>query len=352
MKNMSRTDLDSPLVSIVILNYNAGELLFNCIKSIINSNYLNYEIILVDNNSTDKSHIECKQKFKEIKVIENGENLGYCEGNNIGIRNAKGKFIAILNPDTIVDKNWLKFLIQAYKEKGEGMYQPKFLSLYEKNVLQSTGNYIQLFGFGYARDKGEINSNKRNIIEEIGFASGTCLFTSKDVLDKTGLLDPFIFLYLDDLDLCWRAKQLGISSFFVPNSIVYHAESYILKWNSKKFYWLERNRKYCLLTHYSKNTLYKMLPTLIIIEILVFLFYLSKGFILEKIKADLNILKNWSHIKKRYFYLESLKKVEDKQIIKNFTDDIFVPKSVFKKSSRIIFDNIISKLSKKIRNKI
>jgi len=349
---MSQHNSKNPLVSIIILNYNAGELLINCVQSIIKSNYSNYEIIIVDNNSADQSHIECKKKFEQVTLIENKKNFGYCEGNNIGIRKATGKFITILNPDTIVDANWLKFLIQAYEENGEGLYQPKFLSLYEKDIIQSTGNFIQLFGFGYARDKGEKDSNKRNTIEKVGFAAGTCLFTSKSVLDKIGLLDPFIFLYLDDLDLGWRAKQLGISSFFVPNSIVYHAESYILKWSSKKFYWLERNRKYCLLTHYSKNTLYKMLPTLIIVEILVFFFYLSKGFFIAKIKADIDILKNLSHIKKRHNQLESIRKLKDKEVIENFTDDVFVPKTVFKKSSKIFFEMIISNLSKKIRYKI
>jgi len=349
---MTQTDSENPLVSIIILNYNAGELLMNCVQSVLKSNYSNFEIILVDNNSTDNSHIECKNKNKGIKLIENNKNFGYCEGNNIGIRQASGKFIVILNPDTIVEENWLKFLIQAYEENGEGLYQPKFLSLYEKDVLQSTGNFIQLFGFGYARDKGEKDSNKRNVIEKVGFAAGTCLFTSKSVLNKIGLLDPFIFLYLDDLDLGWRAKQLGISSFFVPKSIVYHAESYILKWSSKKFYWLERNRKYCLLTHYSKNTLLKMFPTLIIIEILVFFFYLSKGFLIAKMKADMDILKNLTHIKKRHNQLESIRKLKDKEVIDDFTDDVFVPKTVFKKSSKIFFEMIIAKLSRKIRNKI
>lgn len=348
---MSQTISKNPLVSIIILNYNAGELLTNCIQSIIESTYSNYEIILVDNNSTDQSHLNCKTKFKQIKLIENKKNYGYCEGNNIGIRQAVGEFIIILNPDTVVDKNWLNFLIQAYDEMGEGLYQPKILSLYEKNILQSTGNFIQLFGFGYARDKGKTNSDERNVIEKVGFASGTCLFTSKLVLDKIGLLDPFIFLYLDDLDLGWRAKQLGIPSFFVPNSIVYHAESYILKWSSKKFYWLERNRKYCLFTHYSEKTISKMLPTLIIIDFLIFFFYLSKGFVFSKIKADINILKNWSHIKKRRKELESIRKIDDVEIIKNFTDDIFVPKSVFKTSSKQFFDQTITKLSNKIRKK-
>ena len=83
---MSKLNSNRPLVSIIILNYNAGELLINCIESVINSNYSNLEIIVVDNNSTDQSHIKCKKKFNDIKIIENKENHGYCEGNNIGIR--------------------------------------------------------------------------------------------------------------------------------------------------------------------------------------------------------------------------------------------------------------------------
>ena len=89
-----------PKISIIILNYNAGDLLEKCISSIVKSNYENIEIILVDNASQDQSHIKCKEKFSQIKLIENKENLGYCEGNNIGIKSANGEYIIILNPDT------------------------------------------------------------------------------------------------------------------------------------------------------------------------------------------------------------------------------------------------------------
>ena len=124
---------DEPLVSIIILNYNAGQLLKNCVRSIIDSEYRNLEIIVVDNLSSDNSHHECKSEFKEIKLIENKENLGYCEGNNVGIRHSTGKFIVIMNPDTEVSSSWLHELIIAYKKQGEGIFQPKILSLKEKN---------------------------------------------------------------------------------------------------------------------------------------------------------------------------------------------------------------------------
>ena len=88
---------ENPLVSVIVLNYNAGELLLNCIESIKKSAYKNLEIIVVDNISTDKSQKICKEKYPDIKLIQNDENFGYCEGNNIGIRKAKGDFIMILN---------------------------------------------------------------------------------------------------------------------------------------------------------------------------------------------------------------------------------------------------------------
>lgn len=343
---------NKPLISIIILNYNAGELLLNCVDSVLKSNYNNTEIIVVDNASSDKSHIICKERFNKIHLISNKDNLGYCEGNNVGIRNANGEFIVILNPDTIVEFNWLNGLLDAYRKKGDGLYQPKILSLYEKDILQSTGNMLHLFGFGFARDKGVRDDMKRNDIEQIGYASGTCLFTSISVLKKLDLLDSFLFLYHDDLDLGWRASQLGIKSYFVPFSVVYHAESYILKWSAKKFFWLERNRRYCLLTHYSKRTYHKMLPSLILVDILVWLFYLYKGFLGSKIRAELDILRNREQISKRYKELEKKKLVPDVELIKTFPDDIYVPINVSSVTTNNFFNKILYSLSKKAKRAI
>ena len=343
---------ENPLVSVIVLNYNAGKLLLNCIESVKKSTYKNLEIIVVDNISTDKSQETCKEKYPDIKLIQNDENFGYCEGNNIGIRNAKGEFIVILNPDTIVEPSWLNHLMSAYNEFGDGLYQPKFFSLDEKLVLQSTGNMLHIFGFGFARDKGKISDEKMEAIEKINYASGTCLFTSKAVLDKVGLLDPFLFLYHDDLDLGWRAAQMGIDSFYVPKSIIYHAESYALKWSAKKFYWLERNRKYCLLIHYSKETYAKMRLSLFLVDLCVWLFYLSKGFLGAKIKAELDIFRNRKAIKIRHKQLEKIKIISDKELVKKFPDKIFVPKNVSEPIFNQLFNNILSVLSKKVKKKI
>ena len=341
-----------PLVSIIILNYNAGELLFNCIKSIKKSNYSNVEIIVVDNVSSDDSHIKCKEKYQEIKLIQNKENFGYCGGNNIGIKQATGEFVIILNPDTIVQPDCIGELVYAYEKIGEGLFQPKILSLNEENILQSTGNMIHVFGFGFARDKGNKDNRTDEKIEKIGYASGTCLFTSRKIFEKIGLLDEFLFLYHDDLDLGWRAAQIGIDSYYVPKSKIFHVESYSLKWSAKKFYWLERNRKYCILTHYSKKTYSEMRFSLMLVDLFVWAFYFSKGFLGAKIKAEMDIRRNKVKIEKKYHELENMKKIPDVELIRKFPDKIFVPTNVSQNSVNQGFNSILTRLSKKIKEKI
>ena len=343
---------EKSLISIIVLNYNAGELLLNCINSLKKSTYQNIEILVVDNISSDDSHTKCKKQFPDIKLIQNRKNLGYCGGNNVGIKEAKGEFIVILNPDTIVEENWLDEMFNAFNEFGDGLYQPKIISLNESNIIQSTGNMIHAFGFGFARDKGKKIIEKKEEIEKIGYASGTCLFTTKKVLEKVGLLDEFLFLYHDDLDLGWRAAQIGINSYYVPKSKIFHAESYSLKWSAKKFYWLERNRKYCLKTHYSKDTYKKMSFSLMLVDLSIWIFYISKGFLNAKIRAELDILKNKKIIENKYLELEKKKIIPDKELIKKFPDEIFVPTNVSEQSLNKKFNSLLTRLSKKVKKKI
>lgn len=344
---LTEKQLDN-LVSIIILNYNAGQLLSDCIESIFKTKYDNYEVILVDNASTDKSYKKCKEKFNMIHLIENEKNLGYCEGNNVGIREAKGEYVVILNPDTKVEPNWLDELVAAYRKHGDALYQPKILA-FENRIFESAGNMLQIFGFGYPKGRGESDKGQYDKPEKIGYASGACLFTSMKVLNKIGHFDPFLFLYHDDLEIGWRAAQRGIKSCYVPSAIIYHLASYNLKWSAQKFFWLERNRHYCLLTHYSKSTFYKMLPTLIIIEIMVLFFYFVKGFGRAKLRAYWDIIKNMKQISKKYTELESKKIVLDKKLVRDFPDHVIVPNFLSISFTNHIFDSIMSNLSRIVK---
>ena len=340
-----------PLISIVILNYNAEKFLDECLSSIYKTEKVNFEIILVDNASSNKSYREYTQKFPEIKLIENEQNLGYCEGNNVGIRASKGEFVVILNPDTVVNSTWLHELINAYQTNGEGIYQPKILATTDHDMLLSSGQFIQLFGFGYSRGKGERHVQENNDVEKIGYASGTCLFTSKNILKKLENFDSFLFAYHDDLDLCWRAAMFGINSFYVPASVIFHPiEGYSFKWSKFKFYLMERNRQYCLLTHFTKSSYLKMLPSLILVDFAVSLFYLKKGMFITKIKTSLNIIKNLPKISKRYKKIQSDRILSDSEILNIFQDKIQVPKWVASEENSESFNNFLNKLSKMTRN--
>ena len=336
----------SPSITVIILNYNAGKILLDCVSSVLKSDYDNFEVLVVDNNSKDQSHKDCKKKFPQIRMIENNENFGYCEGNNIGIRNTDSEFVVILNPDTLVETTWLKGFIDSYKQFGEGLYQPKFLSIDNKKILGSTGNKIQLFGFGYARGLYVPDEGQYNKPEEINYASGTCLFTSNKIMQKLGMFDSFIFAYHDDLDLCWRGALVDIPSYYAPKSIVYHpSEGFSFKWSNFKFFLLERNRQYCILTHYSRSTFFKLLPSLLLVEMFVFIFYFKKRMLSSKIKANFSILKNWKHINQKYNELQKFRTVDDKTLVKSFNDEMYVPKVISAEVYNDIFNNFIKKLS-------
>jgi hypothetical protein len=342
-----------PLISVIILNYNAGDLLLDCVDSIQKSRYRNFEIIVADNASKDNSHKKCKERFPEIRLVENSENLGYCEGNNVGLRAATGEFVVVLNPDTIVEPTWLDELLKAYQVNGEGIYQPKFLATTDHSMLLSTGNMIQIFGFGYSRAKGDVDKKQYEEFEKIDYASGTCLFTSKNVFQKIGLFDPFLFAFHDDLELCWRAALNGINSFYVPKSIVYHPiEGTSFKWSPLKFKLLERNRKYCLLTLYDRLTIFKMLPALMLVDIAVFFFYLNKGLLGIKISADIEICKNFKIINKKYSQNQKIRKISDRELISWFKNEIDIPAWVVNDKANQRFNRFLVCLSKITRSVI
>ena len=336
----------SPLVSIIILNYNSGNWLSDCIESILKTNYSNYEIIVVDNQSNDNSHKICKEKFNQITLIENTKNFGYCEGNNVGIKKSHGDYLVILNPDTIVEPNWLEELFKAYSKYGDGLYQPKILATTDHNLLLSAGNIIQLFGFGFSRGKGEQDHHQYDKDQQISYASGTCIFTSTKIMSLLSGFDPFLFAYHDDLDLCWRGMLLGINSYYVHSSIIYHPiEGYSFKWSPFKFYLMERNRMYCILTHYSMKTILKLIPALIVIDLAVTIFYAKRKLLKIKLKANFNILKNLKKIFQIHAQIQNTRKISDEEIIKNFSNNIAVPPWIMEQNKNYFFNKFLNKLS-------
>jgi len=284
----------------------------------------------------------CKKKFPKITYIQNKENLGYSAGNNLGVEHAKGDYITILNPDTIVKPDWLDELIQGYQTFGDGLYQPKLLTIEDKKRINTAGNMIQIFGFGYSRGKGEKDSGQYDGSQKIGFASGACLFTSKIVFNKIGCFEPFLFAYNEDMDLGWRAAKMGINSYFIPSSIVYHAESYSHKWSQRKFFLLERNRLYCIFTHYSLGTRIKLIPFFILTELALLFYFASKKMLRQKFSAYSSIIKNRRYITQKRIESEKYRMINDGELIKKFVDKIYVPEDVSSELFNKIFNGYLS----------
>ncbi len=338
--------------SIIILNYNGGNDLFECIESIYQTIDCKYEVILIDNNSTDNSHIKCKNKFPGIKLIQNDKNIGMA-ARNIGIKNTNSDYIVFLDSDTIVEKNWLKNFIESFKKHGDGLYQPKILEKQNRDIISSCGNMINIFGFGFAKERGKKNNLKFDEFSKISYTSGACTFSSLTTIKKIGDIDEIFFAYHDDLEYGWRASLLGIDSFFEPKSKIYHRVSLTLEKSSKKKIFLtERNRLICLNTLYSRKTFYKILPLLIILETGIFLYFLTKRLGIMKLKSYFSLLQLNSEIIKKRKNIKKIRKYSDKDIIKKFSDEFILPQDVVNAKNSDKINSIIILLSNKARKLI
>lgn len=262
-----------PKVSVVIPNWNGKRYLEMCILSLMNQTYLNYEIILVDNGSTDGSVELVKRKFSNIKLIKLNENTGFARSNNIGMNKAfedeDVKYIACLNNDTKVDENWLMELVRvAQSEEKIGMCQSKLLLFSNPELIDRAGFQISYDGFGRVigsgdREKLAIYNKNR----EIFGADGAAVLYKREMLEDINLNNEFFdedfFAYAEDLDLAWRARLMGWICIFVPNAIIYHVHSATGGYRSIfKAYHLERNRIWLIVKNFPLKYLILSIPYL------------------------------------------------------------------------------------------
>lgn len=350
---MSKNDISSvnSLISIIIINYNGIDYILDCVDSVFKTTNCNYEVLLIDNNSSDNSSKLCKEKYPEIRLFHNDKNLAMA-ARNTGIDEAKGDYFVFLDADTVVEPNWLNVLVNSYKKHGRGMYQGKLLKKDDNTILESCGDMTNIFGTGFARGRGQKDINQFEKFQKISFTVGACTFSSSDVFREIGYVDEsnLFFLMLDDLDYGWRGWLLNIPSYYVPTCVIYHVGSPTLQWNSKKFFFMERNRLICLFTLYSKKTLIKIFPLLFLYDVGVSLFLISKGMGIAKFTSVFSFLAMLPSVLKRRHLIQSKRKLEDKEIIKNFVDYIDIPSDM--KSNSLIFGSIIKKLNKIARDLI
>jgi len=218
-------------LSIIILSYNTKNLLLKCVQSVvakysdqIKKNEL--ELIVVDNASVDGS-VQAIEKVKEIKLIENKENYGFSKGNNIGAGKASGEYILFLNSDTKVeDQGLLKMIDFLDNNKNAGILGGSLLNL-DGSKQSSCGNFYNLFNLTIALMAGErlgLIRKRPAKIDKVDWVSGASMMVRRNLFEKLRGFDEKLFMYMEDMELCFRAKKLGYQTFFYPEVKIIHQE--------------------------------------------------------------------------------------------------------------------------------
>jgi len=309
----------NPLVSVIILNYNGKEVLEPCLNSVFASTYSPFEVIVVDNGSTDGSADMAKKRY-DFLLLRKKYNVGFCAGNNTGIRAADGEFLVLLNSDTIVDSNWLNELVTEAIQSGADFSQPKILMINDKRIINSTGLMIHIAGFGLLRGGGEVDEGQYDNLKEVWGVHGTCIFASRKAIEKIGLLDENFFSFDEDTDWSWRALLMGLKLTYVPTALVYHKWGH--GWSSRapeKFYFAERNRMIMVMTNYSRQSFILLLPVLLLTEFATIGYCLANRILSAKIRAYADIIRMRLYIIRRRKLIQNKRRTPDRLFINRFT---------------------------------
>jgi GT2 family glycosyltransferase len=233
----------SPLISVVVLNWNGYQVVDQCLKSLHDQTYRNLEIILVDNASTDGSVELIRNRFPDVKLIVNERNLGFGGGNNVGISASTGRYIMILNNDTRLDSKCVEELKRCIdKDERYGACASKILLEFEDNLIDAAGIVVCPDGLSIGRGRLE-KGDRYDEVSEVFFASDCACLYRREMLEDIGLYDEDFFAYADETDMGWRARLAGWKCVYNPRAVVYHFHSASSgAYSPLKAFLVERNR--------------------------------------------------------------------------------------------------------------
>lgn len=329
--NTSNKDEKCPLVSIIIVNFNGREFLKRCLTSFLNTDYPHFEVIVVDNGSTDGSVDLVERLFGShscIKIVKNCENSGHAEGCNIGARTARGEFLVFLDSDTemnapgfvaanhedlCVSDDWLWELVRAMeRDESIGVAQAKILLAKDRSRLDHTGIAVDALGTWHTTYGSKENEFRKNF--EIFAASSGCCITRRKVFNEIGGFDSDYFIYDDDTDLSFRTRLLGYRIYFVSSSKVTHHGDVLRGARQKNVYHSAKNKLCTVLKNYELKNLWWRILTLGFLT-----FAVSVGFLIlkknkeaqETIKGLLYPMHKFRTVWKKRVLIQSKRSVRD-----------------------------------------
>lgn len=255
-------------VSVIIPNFNGIAFLDGVLGSLERQTLKNYEVILVDNGSSDGSCSFVAANYPWVHMIELPENFGFCRAVNEGIRAAKAPYVLLLNNDTEADEHFLEEMTAAIRRHKKAFScASRMVQYHDRDKLDDAGNYYCALGWSFARGKGkDIHSYEKE--EQIFAACAGAAIYRKKIFEKIGYFDEEHFAYLEDTDVGYRARIYGFQNWYAPRAVVYHVGSGTSgsRYNQFKTRYSSRNNIYLI---------YKNMPFL---QILLNLPFLAVGF--------------------------------------------------------------------------
>jgi GT2 family glycosyltransferase len=311
------------LVSVIIPNYNGSRFLRDCLDSLSRQSFKNFEVIVIDNASTDNSCYLLEQYYPNIKLYSMDENKGFSEAVNRGIELSCGKLIALLNNDTKVEDNWLRNLVNCI-DSNDKIFSccSKMIRYHEKNKIDDTGDKYTILGWAYKRGDGA-NINKYIKNSDIFSSCAGAAIYRRDILDKIGGFDDSFFAYMEDVDISYRAKIYGYKNVYCSDAVVYHVGSATSgsRHNAFKVRLAARNNIYLIIKNMPILQLAINAPLIILGGFIKYLFFLRKGLGSEYIKGIIEAIRSIGKIKRVQYtskHLINYVKIEVEMIVNTF----------------------------------
>ncbi len=240
----------TPLLSVVVLNWNGKRFIDSFIDSYQQQTVSarDRELIFVDNGSTDDSVEYLKQKYgsdSSIKIVNNKKNYGYAQGNNLGMKQASGEYILIVNNDIEMHSDLLKEILNLAHKKNADAVVAKLMFLNKPGYINNAGSILDPDSTWPVKEIGinELDQGQYNSVREITAVCGACVLFKRTFLEKVGLFDSRFFMYFEDGDLSWRGQKAAAKFYYCPTAVAYHVHTGSSKEGSSLFnFYVGRNR--------------------------------------------------------------------------------------------------------------
>lgn len=310
-------------ISVIIPNWNGKHWLKICLPSLKKQTFKNFEVIIVDNGSSDDSAKYIEKYFPEFRVLILDKNYGFAGGVNRGIEVSIGEYLVLVNNDMKLDRDFLKYLCLAADKNEVGMVAAKVKQLYKPDLIDSAGDYIDVVGHANNIGRGEKDGKEFNKSREIFLVTGGASLFKRKVLDKVGLLDEDYFAYMEDVDLSLRAQYMGFKAIYEPRAVAYHAHKGTSSKNKGLLeYWQYRNMTMNILKDFPKVVIFHKLNWLkiLLVNLKTIQFLAKQGLLMSALKAEGYILWNLPKLLRKRREIQRTIKVSDMYLLSMFQD--------------------------------